>query len=44
MPHDPDPPACLPGEESLVDLDTFEKAGRAIVEMVPADDEPIPAE
>ena len=37
MPHDPDPPACLPGEEPLVHLDTFEQAGRAVVAAVPDD-------
>lgn len=31
MPPDPDrPPACQPDEEPLVDLDTFDRAGRAM--------------
>ena len=37
---DPDPPACLPDEEPLVDLDTFEQAGRAVVAIVADEEEP----
>ena len=39
-PYGPDdPPACLPDEEPLVDLDTFERAGQALVSAAP-DGEP----
>lgn len=31
MAPDPEPPACLPGEEPLVDLETWEQAGQALV-------------
>ena len=32
MAPDPElPPACLPGEEPLVDLETWERAGKALV-------------
>ena len=32
MAPDPElPPACLPGEEPLIDLETWDKAGRALV-------------
>lgn len=43
MPGERDlPPACLPGEEPLVDLAAFEHAARAVVT---ADDlDPAPAE
>ena len=33
------PAACLPGEEPLVDLDAFERAGKALVATVPEGDE-----
>lgn len=35
MPTDPNPPAQPTGEEPVVDLDTWEKAGRAVVATVP---------
>ena len=31
--------ACLPGEEPIVDLDAFERAGKALVATVPEGDE-----
>ncbi|MCY4571971.1 MAG: hypothetical protein OXF01_04145 [Gemmatimonadetes bacterium] len=37
----PDPPACLPGEEPLVDLDALSEATRA---FITADDEPASAD
>lgn len=37
MRPDPDPPACLPGEEPLVDLDALAEATRA---FITADDKP----
>ena len=35
----PEPAACLPDEEPLVDLETWEKAGRALVATVPAEED-----
>lgn len=35
-----DAPACLPGEEPLVELDTWHKAGRAVVAADPDEDPP----
>lgn len=40
---DPGPPAYLPDNEPLVDLDTFEKAARCVVATLPNRDEPAPA-
>lgn len=36
--HDPEIPACLPGEEPLVDLDTFQRAGRLLLDAAPTED------
>ena len=33
------PPACLPGEEPLVDADVFDRAGRVLVAAIPEGDE-----
>ena len=38
-PDDP-PAACLPGEEPLLDLDTFERAGRLIATATFPDEPP----
>ena len=37
-PDDP-PPACLPGEEPLVDLEVFEQAGQTLAATTPEGDE-----
>ncbi|MDE0657914.1 MAG: hypothetical protein OXH58_15180 [Acidimicrobiaceae bacterium] len=33
------PPACLPGEEPLIDLETWDKAGRALVTAAPVEED-----
>ena len=38
MAPDPEPIACLPGEEPLIDLETWERAGHALVTAAPAED------
>lgn len=37
MPPEPDPPARPTGEEPVVDLDTWERAGRAVVATIPVE-------
>ncbi|MCY3648785.1 MAG: hypothetical protein OXG40_03520 [Acidimicrobiaceae bacterium] len=40
MAPDPElPPACLPGEEPLIDLETWDKAGRALVTAAPVEED-----
>lgn len=39
---EPDPPACLPGEDPLLDVDAFVEASRAFIAA--ADKAPAPSE